>query len=219
MILYKKHSKSSELHYLEPCLYPSRTDIVEAMNTFIQELHNHSKNLIQVEVSRKAQRFEFYLANEGSGLAFFSTELGHIYGCIVGNEFGVMLRRKRPQKPEFASDIVRIHSLMTNTNLIEYNIVDDTKGQLLRCFFSFQSSKLETLNVLDSTWAIRHLATCNSDHCKKFLSLYSYWLETWAVKKYFLYLVVSIVLSWSLKKPPTFISYLKDVTKWLPQDK
>ena len=47
----KKLSKSSELHYLEPGLYPSITDIVEAMNTLIQERHNHSENCITVKVS------------------------------------------------------------------------------------------------------------------------------------------------------------------------
>ena len=37
MLFHQKLSKSSELYYLEPGLYPSITDIVEAMNTLIQE--------------------------------------------------------------------------------------------------------------------------------------------------------------------------------------
>ena len=40
----KKLSNSTELYYLEPDLYPSITDIVEAMNTLIQDRHNHSEN-------------------------------------------------------------------------------------------------------------------------------------------------------------------------------
>ena len=40
------------------------------------------------------QKTEIYLANEGSDLAFFSRDLGHIFSSIFGNEFGVMLRRK-----------------------------------------------------------------------------------------------------------------------------
>ena len=89
---------------------------------------------MKVKVSRRTQKVGIYLANEGSGLAFFSTDLGLIFGSNVGNEFGVMLRGKRPHKPEFAYDIVRIHSLMIYTDLIEYNIVGDTKAPLLRCF-------------------------------------------------------------------------------------
>ena len=134
MFFEKKFSKSSEFYYLEPGLYPSITDIVEAMNTLIQERHNHSENFVRVKVSRRTQKVEIYLANEGSGLAFFSTVLGHIFGSIDGNEFGVLLRGKGLHKPKFAYDIVRIHSLMIYTDLIECNIVGDTKAPLLRCF-------------------------------------------------------------------------------------
>ena len=134
MFFDKNFSKSSELHYLEPDLYPSITDIVEAMNILIQERHNQSENCIKVKVSRKTQKVENYLANETSGLAFFSTDLRHIFGSTVGNEFGVMLRGKGPHKPAFSYDIVRIHSLMIYTDLIEYNIVGETKVPLLHCF-------------------------------------------------------------------------------------
>ena len=130
----KKLLKSLEFYYLEPCLYPSITDIVEATNILIQERHNHSENCIKVKVSRRTQKVEIYLAIEGSGLAFFRTDLEHIFGSNVGHEFGVMLRGKGPHKLEFVYDTVCIHSLMIYTDLIEYNIVGDTKAQLLRCF-------------------------------------------------------------------------------------
>ena len=134
MFFGKKLSESSEFYYVEIGLYPSITDVVEAMNILIQERHNHSENCITVKVSRGTQKVEINLANEGSSLAFFSKDLGHIFGRNVGNEFGVMLRGKGPHKPEFAYNIVRIHSLMIYTDLIEYNIVGDTKAPLLRCF-------------------------------------------------------------------------------------
>ena len=112
MFFDEKLSKSSEFYYLELSLYPSITDIVEAMNILIQERHNYSENCITVKVYRRMQKVEIHLVNERSGLAFFSTDLGHIFGSNVGNEFGVMLRGKGPHKPEFAYDIVRKHSLM-----------------------------------------------------------------------------------------------------------
>ena len=99
MFFDKKFSKSSEFYYLEPGLYASITDIVEAMNTLIQERHNHSEECVTVKKSRRTQKVEIYLANEGSGLAFLSTDLGHIFGSNVGDEFGVMLRGKGPHKP------------------------------------------------------------------------------------------------------------------------
>ena len=70
------------------------------MNTLLQERHNHNENCIKVKGSRKTQKVEIYLANEGSGLAFFSTDLGHNFASNVGSEFGVMLRGKGPHKPE-----------------------------------------------------------------------------------------------------------------------
>ena len=102
MFLRKKLPKLSEFYYLEPCLYRSITDVVEAKNTLLQERHNHSENCIKNKVSRRTQKVEIYLANEGSGFAFFSTDLRHLFGSNVGSEFGVMLRGKGPHKPEFA---------------------------------------------------------------------------------------------------------------------
>ena len=106
------------------------------MNSLIQERHYHSVNCITVKVFRRMQKVEIYLAIEKSGLAFFVTDLGHIFGSNVGKEFRVTLRGKRRHKPEFACDIVRIHSLMIYTELIEYKIGGDTKAPLLRSFFS-----------------------------------------------------------------------------------
>ena len=146
MLFDQKRSKSSEFCYLEPGLYPSITDIVEAMSILIQERHNHSENFIKVKVSRRTQKVEIYLSNEASCLAFFSTDLGHIFGSNVRNEFGVMLKGKGPHKPEFANHIVRIHSLMIYTDLTEYNIVGDTKTPLLRCWPSI--SKLKSGDII-----------------------------------------------------------------------
>ena len=144
----KKLSKSSEFYYLKPGLYPSITVIVAAMNILIQDRNNHSENYIKIKVSRRTQKVEFYLANEGSGLAYFRTDLGHIFGSNVGNEYGVKLRGKGPHKPKFADDIVRIHSLMIYTDLIEYNIVGDTKAPLLLCCVAFFVSKLKSGDII-----------------------------------------------------------------------
>ena len=74
------------------------------------------------------------LANDSSGIAFCSTNLGHIFGNNVGNGFGVLMIGKGPHEPEFAYDIVRIPSLMIYSDTVEYNSVGDTKAPLLRSF-------------------------------------------------------------------------------------
>ena len=119
---------------MEPGLYTSITDIVEAMNTLIQERNNHNETCITVMASRRTQKVVIILANDFSGLAICSTDLGHIFRNNVGNQFGVLMKRKGPHEPQFAYDIVRIHSLMIYSNLVEYSIVGDTKAPLLRCF-------------------------------------------------------------------------------------
>ena len=220
MFFDEKLPKSSEFYYLEPGLYPSITDIVEAMNILIQERHNHSENCIKVKVFRRTQKFEIYVANEASGLAFFNTDLGHIFGSIVGNEFGVMMRRKGPHKPEFAYDIVRIHSLMIYTDVIEYNIVGDTKAPLPRCFPFL--SNLKCGDIITTGQYMNYQTFSNLQFWPLLKNSFQKFTLTWetrAVKKYYLYLSVSLVLFWCSEKPPTFISNLKDVTRWLLQEK
>ena len=130
----EKLLNSTSTYNLEPGLYTSNTDIVEAMNRLIQERNNHNETCITVKVSRRTQKVVIMLANSTSGLAFCSIDLGQIFGNNVGNEFGVLMKRKGPHEPEFAYDIVRIHSLMIYSDLVEYNIVGGTKAPLFRCF-------------------------------------------------------------------------------------
>ena len=130
----EKLSKSTSTYNLEPGLYNSITDIVEALNKLIQEKNNHNETCITVKVSRRTQKVVIMLANDTSGLAFCNTDLDHVFGNNVGNEFRVLMKRRGPHEPEFAYDIVRIHSLLIYSDLVEYNIVGDTKPPLLRCF-------------------------------------------------------------------------------------
>ena len=104
------------------------------MNTLIQERNKHNETCIMVKVSRRTQKVVIMLANDTSGLAFSSTDFGHIFGNNVGNKFGVLMIRKGPLESEFAYEIVRIQSLMIYSVLVEYNIVGDRKSPLLRCF-------------------------------------------------------------------------------------
>ena len=52
----EKHSKTTSTYNLEPGLYTTITDIVEAMNTLLQEKNNHNENCITVKVSRRTQK-------------------------------------------------------------------------------------------------------------------------------------------------------------------
>ena len=51
MFFNEKLSKTTKAYYLEPGLYSSMTDIVDAMNTIIQEKNNHKESCITITVS------------------------------------------------------------------------------------------------------------------------------------------------------------------------
>ena len=101
----EKLSKSTLTYNLEPGLYTSITDIVEAMKTLIQERNNHNETCMTVEVSRRTQKIVIMLVTDTSGIAFCSTDLSHIFGNNVGNKFGVLRIGKGPHEPEFASTL------------------------------------------------------------------------------------------------------------------
>ena len=84
MFYDEKLSKTTVAFYVEPGLHSSITDIVEAMNTLIQERNNHRDTWITIKVSRVTQKVKVYLANEESSPAIFSTDLGHVFGGYVG---------------------------------------------------------------------------------------------------------------------------------------
>ena len=52
--------KTTTAFYLEPGLYSSVPDIVEAMNLLIQERNKHNENCITVKVSRRSQKMNFH---------------------------------------------------------------------------------------------------------------------------------------------------------------
>ena len=157
-LLNKIFSSSSEIYYREPGLYPFLPDIVETMTTLNQAQYNHSESWVIIKVSQKIEKLYICLANEGSVLACFCffTELPHIFKIIVGNEYGALLRGAGPHKPDFAHDVFRIHCIMIYKNLIEYNIVCDTKFHLLRCFRFV--SKLKVGNIM-TAWQYKNYQT------------------------------------------------------------
>ena len=70
----EKLSKSMSTYSIEPGLYTSITDIVEPMNTLIQERNNHNETCITAKVSRRTHKVVVMLANDTSGLAFCSAD-------------------------------------------------------------------------------------------------------------------------------------------------
>ena len=124
---------------IEPGLYPSIVDIVVAMNNKIREslgAQVFEYNGIYVSVEKIAQKVVVHLPESQSSVFIIqSADLSHIFGCdLEQNQTGVIMKGKGPHCPQYSYDIIRIHSLMIYSDIIEYNIVGDTKTPLLRCF-------------------------------------------------------------------------------------
>ena len=90
----EKLPKSTSTYNLEPGLYTSITDFVEAMNMLIQERNNHNETCITFKVSRRTQKVVIMLANDTSGLAICSTDLVPI-SQQSGERIWVTIDRKR----------------------------------------------------------------------------------------------------------------------------
>ena len=64
----------------------------------------------------------------------FSSDLRHFFGCdLEKNQTGVLMKGKGPHYLQYSHDTIRIHSLMIYNDIIEDNIVGDTKTPLFRC--------------------------------------------------------------------------------------
>ena len=62
--LDKKLSNSTSIYSIEPGIYTSITDIVEALNTFFQERNNHIETCPTVKVSRRTQKSCIYACKQ-----------------------------------------------------------------------------------------------------------------------------------------------------------
>ena len=128
------NTKPSDCYTLDPGLYPSISDIVNEMNKKIQALEKYEKTPIRLHVNKITQQIPLSLPNENSLLVVFSADLCHVFGCGEAVYWmGVFMSGAGPHFHNFPYDIVRIHTLMIYSDIVEYNIVVDTKAALLRC--------------------------------------------------------------------------------------
>ena len=107
----------------------------------------------------KNSKFETQLANERSGLAFLTADLGHNLGSTVRNDFRALLRGKHlTSQFLFMTFSTYILWWYTKTWLSTKLLATQT----LHCFAAsplVPNFNLGTLKLPDKTWWIRHLVT------------------------------------------------------------
>ena len=128
------YTKPSDKCTLDPGLYHSISVIVNETNRKIQEREEYEKTSIKLHVTKITQRISLSLPNQNSLIVIFSADLCHVFGCEeAAYDLGVFMSGAGPHFPKFPYDIVRIHNLKIYSDIVEYNIVSDTKTALLRC--------------------------------------------------------------------------------------
>ena len=123
--------------HIDPGLYPSIVEIVVAMNNKVRNrigAQKYEYNGIYVSVDKITQKIALHLPEDQSVFIIQSADLTLIFGCdLEQNQTGVIMKGKELRYPQYSYDIIRIHSLLVYSDIIEYNIVGDTKTPLLRC--------------------------------------------------------------------------------------
>ena len=123
--------------HIEPGLYPSIVDIVIALNDKNRKgigAQKYEYNEIYVSVDKITQKIAIHLPEDHSVFIIQNADLCNIFGCdLEQNQTGVIMKEKRPHYPQYSYDIMRKDSLVIYSDIIECNIVGDTKTPLLRC--------------------------------------------------------------------------------------
>ena len=87
-----------------------------------------------LSVDKITQKIAIHLPEDQSVFIIRSADLSQVFGWdIEQNQTGVIMKVKGPHYSQYSYDIIGIHSLMINSDIIEYNLVGDTKTPLLCC--------------------------------------------------------------------------------------
>ena len=140
-------TKPSDYYTIDAGLCPSISEIVNELNKKIQEREKYEKTPIKLKVNRITHRTSLSLPNEKSSLVIFSTDLCQVFGCeeaVYG--MGVFMSGAGPHFLKFPYDIVRIHTLMIYSDIVECNIVGTHRIQY--CMLNTELSKPSKSTIL-----------------------------------------------------------------------
>ena len=86
--------------------------------------------------------------------------MSHFFGCdLEQNRTVFIMKGKGPHYSQYSFEIKRIHSLMIYSDIIEYNIVGDTKTPFLRCIPFI--SKVKSGDIISTGQYIKYQSFTN----------------------------------------------------------
>lgn len=111
-------------------LYTSLHQILQTMQEAAKGIYPDKKINLEWEINVLNQKVIITLPNPKSALNIISKDLAH----ILGFPESFILFGNKPKESIYPIDILRVHSLMVYTDIIEHGIIGDTRAPLLRCF-------------------------------------------------------------------------------------
>lgn len=129
---FYQYDSKTEILYLQPGMYSYFEEIILSMNQLIRSNFNNAPS-IDYKVDRTTGKVTITLARNTS-LVLASNDLTCIFGFTEQRDQGIILTGDNDHEAPLPIDILRFHSMMIYSDIVEYNIVGDTKAPLLRCF-------------------------------------------------------------------------------------
>ena len=116
---------------IEPGLYQSTDQILIALNENLKKNWKGNKKNFNLNwsVNQVSRKIDFELPHKDSLLVLGSPDLSAILGFPVN-----YCLDNTVTKSVFPTDILRFHSIMVYTDIIEYSVIGDTKAPILRGF-------------------------------------------------------------------------------------
>ena len=116
--------------YIQPGLYMSLDEILTSMNNSLKKKRSTQKVDLKWSINQVSRKVDISLPSKDSHLVISSPDLS----TILGFPSNVWLKGIGPHQSLYPIDILRIHSVMVYTDIVEYSVIGDTKAPVLRCF-------------------------------------------------------------------------------------
>lgn len=143
---FKEDTDDTELEVMEipTGLYTSVQEIFREMKNVVKAKYPGKEMGMNVSIDNRSQRAFISLPKVGSALNIISPDIAH----ILGFPMSVLLFGLGPHISHYPVDILRVHSIMVYTDIVEHGVLGDTKAPILRCFPFISRLRNEAITTL-----------------------------------------------------------------------
>ena len=130
---YEEYESVQPTRKIEPGLYRTVHEVFFAMSEVVSnsiKSDDSTENQIRWETDPRSGKVKITLPHRDAVLSFPRNDLA----SILGFHQNKILQGPEVHESQFPTDILRIHTVMVYTDIVEYSIVGDTKAPLLRSF-------------------------------------------------------------------------------------